>query len=167
MEVTIRRATAHDYDELCEIIEEVDALHREHLPHLFRKPEGPARERDYILGLLSDQDVAWFVAEVEGPVPRGTEGRLAGFVHVVVRDTPPIPIVVPRRLAIVDNLAVREGFRRAGIGRALMDKAHRWARNKGATEVELNVYEFNESAIAFYRSLGYENQRRMMSKRLA
>ena len=158
MEITIRPATAQDYDDLCRIIDQVDALHREKVPHVFRKPDGPVRERAYILGLLADRDHGLFVAEVEGQV--------AGFVHVTVWDTPPIPILVPRRLAIVDNLVVSRDHRRLGIGRALMQEAQRWAIEQGAAEIELNVFEFNEPAIAFYRSLGYETLRRRMGRRL-
>jgi ribosomal protein S18 acetylase RimI-like enzyme len=47
-----------------------------------------------------------------------------------------------------------------------MDRVYRWARAQGAVEVELTVYEFNEPAIAFYTSLGYETSSRRMSKRL-
>ena len=158
MGVHIRPATSRDYDELCEIIEEVDGLHREQLPHLFQKPDGPIREWTYYMAQLKEEDIAWFVAELKG--------QLAGFVHVEMRDTPPIPIVVPRRVAIVDNLAVRQGMRRAGIGRALMQRAEQWARQRGADDIELTVYEFNQAAIAFYRSLGYETSNRRMDKRL-
>jgi ribosomal protein S18 acetylase RimI-like enzyme len=158
MDFTIRAATADDYDQLCALADQGDALHRAHLPHLFRAPAGPAREKDYILGLLADEDVGLFVAE-------GDAGLL-GFVKVIVRDTPPIPIKVPRRFAVVDNVAVREDARRAGVGRALMDRAHEWAQGKGATEIELNVYAFNASARAFYDSLGYETRSFRLSKPL-
>jgi ribosomal protein S18 acetylase RimI-like enzyme len=158
MDVTIRKATAQDYAGLCEIIEEVDALHGDHLPHIFQKPKGPARELEWVLGLLSDPDHGLFVAEVEG--------QLAGFVHLVIRDSHPIPLLVPRRLALVDNLAVKTEFRRSGIGRALMQRAEAWAAAKSATEIDLNVYEFNETAIAFYQNLGYETYSRRMSKPL-
>jgi ribosomal protein S18 acetylase RimI-like enzyme len=158
MGLTIRPATAQDYDDLCEITAEVDALHREQCPHIFQKPPGPVRERAYILDLLADEDHGLFVAE--------TGGRVAGFLHVIAHDTPPIPILAPRRLAMVDNLAVRRDLRRTGIGRALMDRAQQWAREQGATELELNVFEFNAGAIAFYRSLGYETRTRRMSKGL-
>lgn len=158
MDLTIRPATAQDYDDLCEIIAEVDEMHRRQCPHIFQKPPGPARERAYIQGLLADEDHGLFVAE--------SGGRVAGFLHVVVHDTPPIPILVPRRLAVVDNLVVRRDLRRAGIGRALMERAEQWAREQGATEIDLTVFEFNAGAIAFYRSLGYETRTRRMSKAL-
>jgi ribosomal protein S18 acetylase RimI-like enzyme len=156
--ITVRPATAQDYEVLCEILDEVDALHRQKLPHFFRRPEGPVRERAYILEQLADEDVAIFIAEVEG--------QPAGLVHVVVQDTPPIPILVPRRWAMVDSIVVKERFRRRGIGRALMDEGQRWALSKGAAEIELSVFEFNKPARAFYESLGYETTRRRMGRRL-
>jgi ribosomal protein S18 acetylase RimI-like enzyme len=67
----------------------------------------------------------------------------------------------------IDNLAVRKGFRRAGIGRALMEKAHEWALAKGVDIIELNVWEFNQGAIEFYHGLGYETASRKMSRRLS
>ena len=157
-EITIRPATAEDYDALCAIIDEVDTLHRDRMPHIFQKPPGPVRDREYILGLLADENVGLFVAEVEGQV--------AGFVHALVRDTPPWPVLVPRRRAFVDSLAVGREFRRHGIGRALMDHAHEWAIAKGAVDIELNVFEFNQPALAFYRALGYETSTRRMVKDL-
>jgi len=157
-EFTIRQATAGDYDALCAIIDEVDTLHRDRMPHIFQKPPGPVRDKEYILGLLADDNVGLFVAEAEGQV--------AGFVHILVRDTPPWPVLVPRRLAFVDSLAVGQEFQRRGIGRALMDRAHLWAIAKGAVDVELNVFEFNQPALAFYRALGYETSTRRMVRYL-
>ena len=157
-EIVIRQAAAEDYDTLCAIIDEVDTLHRDRMPHIFQKPPGPVRDREYILGLLADENVGLFVAEVEGQV--------AGFVHALVRDTPPWPVLVPRRRAFVDSLAVGREFRRHGIGRALMDQAHKWAIDKGAVDIELNVFEFNQPALAFYRALGYETSTRRMVRNL-
>lgn len=154
MEIVIREATVRDYDGLCELIDQVDALHRDHLPHLFQKPAGPVRDRKFILEILVDVNAGLFVAEAVG--------QLVGFVHVIVQDTPAIPVFVPQRYAIVDTLAVKEEMRRAGIGRALMDRVHQWARSKGACAIELHVYEFNKSAIAFYQSLGYATLSRRM-----
>lgn len=158
MDIRIRSATEGDYEGLCAIIEEADTLHRQHLPHIFQKPGGPARQRAYILGLLADPDVGLFVAEVGG--------ELAGFVHIELRASQPIPLLVPRRLALVDNLAVKTAFRRSGIGRALMQRAEAWAVAQAATEIDLNAYEFNKTAIAFYQRLGYETYSRRMSKPL-
>jgi ribosomal protein S18 acetylase RimI-like enzyme len=158
MEVSIRKATAEDYNSLCELFDEGDALHRDHLPHIFQKPGGAAREQAYYFGLVADEKVALLVAEADG--------KLVGFVHAMIRDTPAFPIFVPRRYAIVDGIVVRSGFQNHGIGKILMDKMQEWATAKGATSIELHVYEFNERAISFYERLGYQTFSRKMSKEI-
>ena len=52
MHPPIREATMNDYQDLCEIFEEVDAIHRAALPEIYRKPDGPARSREYIQELI-------------------------------------------------------------------------------------------------------------------
>jgi ribosomal protein S18 acetylase RimI-like enzyme len=47
-----------------------------------------------------------------------------------------------------------------------MEHAHRWALDKKVRHVELNVWEFNKEAIAFYDKLGYETANRRMWKSL-
>ena len=158
MHFEIRQAEARDYEALCALSEQGDRPHREHLPHMFRKPDGPARERDYIQGLLEDSHAALFVAQ--------TGDGLVGYVNVMLVRAAPIPLLAPRSYAVVDNLVVDERCRRQGIGRALMRRAEAWASDKGATSVELNVYEFNHAAHALYVSLGYEDLSRRMSKPL-
>jgi ribosomal protein S18 acetylase RimI-like enzyme len=148
----IREATASDYEGLCALFEEVDTQHREHLPQLFRTPQGPPREREVILRLITNTDSGLFVAEV------GDE--LVGLVCVLIRETPSTPILVPQRIAIVDDLVVCSHHRRCGIGRALLQQAHEWASAHGAARIQLTVYEFNRAALAFYRSMGYRTLRR-------
>jgi ribosomal protein S18 acetylase RimI-like enzyme len=133
-------------------------LHRDNLPHIFQKPSGAAREQDYYSGLIADENGALLVAEVGE--------KLVGFVHAIVRDAPAIPVFVPRRYAIVDGIGVKSGFQNRGIGRILVGKMQEWAIAKGATSIELNVYEFNEIAISFYERLGFQAFSRKMSKEL-
>ena len=158
MTIRIRAAEAEDYDDLCALFAQVDALHRDKLPHLYQKPRGPARAKDYILGRIANEHVGFFVAEAVGV--------LIGLVDVAVCESPPVSLLVPRRYAVVDSLVVDQRFQRTGVGRALMEQVHRWAAAQGATEVELTVYAFNETALAFYDSLGYRALSSRMVRRL-
>ena len=158
MEFLIRQATIDDYDRLDAVLAEVDALHREALPHVYRDPGGPARSREYIASIIDSQDATLLVAE--------RAARITGLVHVLIRETRDIPIVVPRRYAVIDNLVVAEDSRRAGVGRALMQAAHHWAQEQGVEQVELGVWEFNQGALAFYQELGYRTALRRLHYRL-
>jgi ribosomal protein S18 acetylase RimI-like enzyme len=141
-------------------------LHRENLPGIFQPSPGPARERDYFLGVMDDPQMCLLVAETVPEAGSGLEPVMAGSVHVMLRDTPPIPLFVPRRLAMIDNLVVKGALRRLGIGQALMEAAQRWAASAGADTVELTVFEFNTAAKSFYEYLGYETENRRMVLRL-
>jgi diamine N-acetyltransferase len=158
METHIRTATANDYENLCELFNEIDTLHYVNLPHIFQKPNGPAREKDYFLGLVTDENIGLFVVEMDQ--------KLIGFVHVLVRDTPVFPIIIPQHYAVIDGIAVKSEFQNYGIGKMLMEKAQAWATTKGAVFIELNVYEFNRNAISFYERLGYQISSRKMRKKI-
>ncbi len=158
MDVSIRQATANDFEALCELFEDVEALHREALPHVFRKPEGRGWIQEAVATAATGDDAVIFVAE--------SAGRAVGLVHASIGYAPDLPIVVPRRYVMIHDLVVGKDFRRAGIGRALVERVHEWALARDVAEVELNVWEFNKPALALYEEMGYETVRRRMSKRL-
>jgi diamine N-acetyltransferase len=158
MEIRIREATVEDYDAMCELFDEIDRLHREALPHIYQKTGGAVRERDYYLGLVADEHVGIFIAEVGS--------NLVGLVQAEIRETPDIPVLVPRCYAIVDNIVVKSEYHDQGIGKILMDKMHAWASANGVASIELNVYEFNHNALSFYKRLGYQTLSRRMRKEI-
>src|SRR5947209_6970089 len=136
MQLTIRAARREDYKGICELFAEGDAFHAEALPGVFRVADAPTRTWDFISRLMEGEDVALLVAEAGG--------QLVGVVHVAERVAPDFSCVVPRRYAQVDSLVVKAGFWRHGIGRSLMEEAHRWAAGRGLRGVELTVGKFNQ-----------------------
>ncbi len=59
-------------------------------------------------------------------------------------------------IAELESVVVAETGRRRGVGTALCEVAARWARGRGATEIELEVRAGNEAALAFYGRVGFE-----------
>ncbi len=58
--------------------------------------------------------------------------------------------------ALVDDFAVAPKFRRRGIGRALMDRAIEWAKEKGLPGMFLETQDINVPACLFYENYGYQ-----------
>lgn len=54
----------------------------------------------------------------------------------------------------LEDVFVREPFRRRGIGRRLVEAFLTTARKRACPKVEWRVLRWNEPALAFYRSLG-------------
>lgn len=94
------------------------------------------------------------------------QGTLVGIIQCFLRTTPPIPFVIPRRFASIEDLVVSEQAQHQGVGQALTERVQQWAREQGATEIELDVWEFPTSAQPFYEKLGYQVTKRRMRKLL-
>jgi shikimate dehydrogenase len=156
--ITIRHATAADFEELLALFAEGDQFHHEALPRVFRAPRVPPRSREYLAGLIADLGSMVLVADADGVV--------AGLVVVSIHETPDMPVVVPRRYAFIESLVVRAAWRRQGIGTRLIAAAEAWAREHGVREVELTVWEFNQAALALYERLGYTTATRRLRKTL-
>jgi len=56
----------------------------------------------------------------------------------------------------LEDLFVRENFRGHGVGKALLGRLAEIARKEGHHAIRLDVLDWNESAIKFYKSLGAE-----------
>jgi len=72
--------------------------------------------------------------------------RLAGFaVASVVLDE-----------AELESVVVDAEFRRRGVGRLLCEAVLGWARERGATQIRLEVRAANHAAQGLYRGLGFQ-----------
>ena len=88
---------------------------------------------------MGSHDAAVIVAEEEG-------GELVGFC-TAYQD---IHSVRFGYRAWVEDLAVHPDLRSQGIGKALLDAAKAWARERGATHLELDSAEARTDAHRFY-----------------
>lgn len=152
MNATVRAATLADYEGICAVYKDGDAYHRADLPEVFAEYEVAARSFEYLRDVLQDERSRLWVAE--------RDGVIAGILLMQLREPRPLPFLVARRIAYIDSLVVLAGYRRQGIGHALMQRAHAQAREWQADCVELTVWEFNRAAHCFYSALGYQLARR-------
>lgn len=155
---TIRKVTPDDLPALCTLLDEIQVLHAQALPHIFRTGDVSSHSLEHLRSVMDNPSVALFVAE--------EEGQVIGLIEVCVMQTADDPLLVPRRYAKVETIVVSAAHQRKGVGRALMEHAHDWARERGLDEVMLGVWEFNQGAIAFYEELGYTTAFRRMWRRL-
>ncbi len=155
----IRPAAEGDYAQLCELFDELDELHRQARPDIFRKPAGDARSRDDITGLIAEEGGTILVAD-------GGD-RLVGLAVALLRRPLSHPLLIARKTVEIDNVVVRRGHQRQGIGRRLVAACVDWARGRGADDVEVAVHDFNAGATAFYAALGFEMSIHRLRRRLA
>ena len=155
MSVIIREATTNDLDDLTTLLVEFNAVHASGLPDIYQPVVADAETTGYLRRVMALAHTHLFVADVAGQV--------AGLLILQRDDVPRTPVHIPRQWVMINVLVVREAYRQRGIGEALVQHAHTWAREHGIETVELIVAEFNTVAMAWYEKLGYTTRERRMA----
>ncbi|GIL14207.1 MAG: ribosomal-protein-alanine acetyltransferase [Chloroflexota bacterium] len=145
----IRQAIAADADILAELNRDVQQLHADAAPHLFKQPDDLSPvAADFLTRVLTDPDGFTFIAEDEsGPV---------GYIYARLVQRPENAYNHAYRLLHIDQISVKPASRGRGYGRALMEAAYGVAREAGIQLVTLDTWAFNADALAFYAHLGFK-----------
>ena len=86
-------------------------------------------------------------------VAKNQEGQVIGMVsgQLVISTAQGSPS------AWIEDMVIEEACRGEGVGKALLDEALVWAKNKGATRAQLLVDTENTPALGYYAHLGWES----------
>ena len=114
---SVRRAEARDIPAILDLLVQVDMVHHNGRPDLFK---GPTTKYDAaeLAAILADEEM------------------------------------VEHTTVYIDDICVDENARGQGVGKALYEHILAFAREKGAYNVTLNVWNCNPGAMAFYEKLG-------------
>lgn len=152
-QVIIRFAREDELDRVNELRRQVNDLHVEGVPDIF-KPGFCEELRNFIHVIREDPNKEIIVAE--------SDGTVCGFAvlnHVV---RPENPFMYERDFLDIDEFGVDESFRRRGVADAMIRFIRNYAKEKGYRRLELNMWEFNRGALAFYEAADFKTYRRYM-----
>ena len=133
MTITVRQATADDLESIVSLLGELQV------------PPTAVADADAWSAMLRQTGRTILIAE--------RDGRPVGTADLWIAPTL-LHGAVPR--AFVNYVAVRSSARRSGVGRALMQEAHRRATDAGCRDVLLMSGDHRPDAHRFYDALGYE-----------
>ena len=151
--MNVRFAKEEELDRVNELRRQVNDLHAAGRPDLFR-PEFSRELRDFIRVIRDDPEKEILVAEQAGVI--------CGYAVLHLVHRPESPSKLERNYLDVDEFGVDEAFRRQGVATAMIDRIRADARERGLHRIELNMWEFNRDALAFYEAVGFSTYRRYM-----
>lgn len=177
----IRRAEAKDIPGLLRLLSQIADLHRAGRPDMF-KQESDIKKYDEaeLAELLENENRPIFVAvgnadsyekissgpgAIPGTVMNHCNESVQGYCFCIVRKTTH-PVLAEHLTLHIDDFCVDKSIRGKGIGKKLFTEVQNFAKECGAYNIDLNVWAFNNSAIKFYESLGFDVQRYTMEKKL-
>jgi GNAT superfamily N-acetyltransferase len=152
----IRRCQPRDLDRVAALWTAL-TLHHARLDPVFSLRADPGeRIRALLASQLRDPNTAIFVVD--------DAGDLKGFCAVRIDRAPPIFEETER--AEITDLGIREGERRHGLGRALVEAAFSWLAERGIGRVEVRVAFRNPEGQGFWRALGFGDLMDVLQRRL-
>lgn len=156
MSLVVREFTRDDFVQLQGLYLELDRQHHLELPWMFASDPG-VRNDTYFKKIIANKNETFLVA---------VEESILGFLQLRNAATPQSSLFVSRTSFVIDAVYVAPTARRRGVGRALFAAAEQLAQEHQVDGLRLNVFEFNQTAQAFFESLGFETTQRKMLKRL-
>ena len=153
----IRRAKNADIDRLNVLLYQVQQLHADGRPDIF-KNGAKKYTTEELEGIIADDMTPIFVYEEDGMV--------MGYAFCVYQITLESEQLHARKVLYIDDLCVDESYRRKHIGEKLYHYVLDVAKENGCDSVTLNVWRVNPSAEKFYQKMGMEPLKTMMEQQL-
>ncbi len=146
--MNIRPATLLDVSLLSRLSMDVQCLHAEHHPDLFKMPQSEGYAVSFFEAMLADPNVDIFIAE-ENSVA-------AGYIVCVLVERPENQFRFATRHLHVDQISVRPDAQGKGAGAALIQQAELLAKELNVGRIHLDSWGFNTGAHAFFEKMGFE-----------
>ena len=152
MEYTVRRAAVQDIPAILQLLVQVDMVHHNGRPDLFKGPATKYSEEELAV-ILRDDSRPVFVLTDE------TDSHVLGHAFCMMQQHIGDRVLTDIKTLYIDDICVDENARRQHVGRRLYEAVLAYARECGCYNVTLNVWACNPDAQAFYESCGMKPQK--------
>ena len=152
----IRKAQSKDIPAILELLIQVDMVHHNGRPDLFKGSATKYNESE-LESLLQNEDTPVFVCVDENDIPLGH----AFCIHKQVKNN---SVITDIKTLYIDDICVDSRSRGKHVGKALFEYVSDYAKENGFYNITLNVWSCNPGAIRFYEAMGLVPQKIGMEK---
>jgi len=131
---------------LIEVWKEFMDYHARIHPHFMRAEQGHIAFEKHARENMKSRDYAVFVA-LDGE-------KVIGYTLLQTRKPP--PVYDEATFGFLSDIAVKEEYRRQGVGERLLKRALRWFKDRGIKWIELSVVYGNPSGYPFWKKQGFK-----------
>lgn len=142
MNKEIREAEIEDLESLKKFEQEVIRYERPFDPNIKNDPI----EYYDLINLIQREDAYVIVATIDG--------KIIGSGYALIKNS--VPYKNPKQYAYLGFMYVLPKFRGKGINGNIIDSLIDWAKERNITEIQLDVYAENESALNAYKKRSFK-----------
>ena len=143
-----RLATPLDASILSSLCMDVQRLHAEHHPGLFKMPENEDFAESFFEEMLVDPSVRIFLAE--------EDRNAVGYILCKLMERPENAFTFAARILLIDQISVRPEARGKGVGKALIHRVEALAKKLNVDRISMDSWDFNLHAHAFFEKMGFQ-----------
>ena len=144
----IRAVTNDDFDAVYSLFSEVQALHAEAVPAIFREPTKDDGFRTFFDG-FADNDQHFLAVAIVDQKP-------IGYIQYFLGERERSIYQPGRKFAYIHQLVVTNDSRRRGYGTALIEFVKKRARSQGISEIGIDFWSFNDAARGCFERQGFQ-----------
>ncbi len=148
----IRKANKEDIKRIIELLHQVNMVHHVIRPDLFKPHTTKYNERE-LETMLNDDSKPIFVFDDE---------MVLGYAFCQITEVRGNQLLEDIKTLYIDDICVDENARGKHVGKALYEYVRDYAKSIGCNNITLNVWDGNEPALHFYRSMGMQVQKTTM-----
>ena len=142
----IRKANDGDIQRIIELLHQVNMVHFEIRPDLF-KPHTTKYDEQELSAILTDELNPIFVYD---------DGTVQGYAFCQIKEVKDDILLQDIKTLYIDDICVDENARGKHIGKALFEFVRDYALSIGCKNITLNVWEGNDAALCFYKNMGMQ-----------
>ena len=151
MEILVRFAEREELARVNELRRQVNEIHVNGRPDIFR-PGFSEELQNHVFDVFDREDANVIVAVLEN--------EIYGFASVEYLLRPQSAYNLERKMYRVEEFCVDGRFRRMSVATRLVEFMKKDALERGFPKIELDAWEFNQGALAFYEKIGFQAYRR-------
>lgn len=143
----IRRASADDAEIVSALNSEVQQVHADLFPDLFKPPSDETFSATLVRQLLADPATYIFIGYLDGePV---------GYVYAQIIRRAENSLRYASERLFIHHISVKRDYQRHGVGEALIQATVNLAKEQGISTMALDVWSLNTKARAFFAAQGF------------
>ena len=152
----VRPARTTDIPRILKLLIQVDMVHHEGRPDLFK---GPATKynAEELEAILADPKTPVFVFEDDS-------GLVSGHAFCIEKQVIGDAVLTDVKTLYIDDICVDEAARGKGVGSALYSYVKDYAKKNDFYNITLNTWTCNPAACAFYEAMGLKPQKICMEE---
>ena len=152
----VRRANKNDIPRILELLVQVDMVHHNGRPDIFKGPTTKYNAAE-LEEIIADDETPVFVFADEND-------KVLGHAFCIHKQELNNNVLTDIKTLYIDDICVDENARGKHVGKTLYESVIGYAKENGFYNVTLNVWSCNPGALKFYEDMGLKPQKIGMEK---